>query len=91
MKKSAHNPVSGTNFYSVFKNGELVCMMDGNRMSVFRPDDVETIIVNGTKEYILYKVGSWIFTGNTNVPLELFAELPAGCTLCPAFGKEVEV
>ena len=52
LKKSSC-PVNGMNSYSVFKNGVLVFMMDGNRASVFRPDDVETISIAGSPDIIV--------------------------------------
>ena len=42
LKKSSC-PVNGMNSYSVFKNDRLVFMMDGDRASVFKPDEVEVI------------------------------------------------
>ena len=57
--KRTHTPICGTNSYSVFKNGKLVLMNDGDRMSVFRPDDVETIIITGIIEYRFHRVGSF--------------------------------
>ena len=44
LKKSSR-PVNGMNSYSVFKNDRLVFMMDGDRASVFKPDEVEVILV----------------------------------------------
>lgn len=81
-------PVSGMNSYQVFKNGELVFMMDGDRASVFRPQAVEAIPVVGHPGLTVYKVGRWVFTGGAVVTDGLIRKLPKGCLVCPAVDKK---
>ena len=80
-------PVNGMYSYSVFRNGMLVFMMDGNRASVFRPDEVETISVAGYPNFTVYRVWKWVFTGNAVLTDVLIGKIPKGSVLCPAVDK----
>lgn len=59
------------NSYPVFKNDRLVFMMDGDRASVFMPDEVEGISVPEDAEERVYLVGKWVFTGSCCLTLGL--------------------
>ena len=83
-------PVNGRNTYSVFKNGVLVFMMDGDRASVFRTEDVEVISEAGNDNVKVYRVGAWAFTGSLVMTQNVMRLLPKGCAVCPAEGKMVE-
>ncbi len=63
LKKSSR-PVNSMNSYSVFKNDRLVFMMDGDRASVFKPDEVEVISVSEDGEGRVYLVGTLVFSGS---------------------------
>lgn len=86
--KKASCPVNGMNSYSVFKNGVLVFMMDGDRASVFRPEEVEVINIGG--DVRLYRVSKWVFTGSVGLSAAVRRGLPKGCLVCPAVDKVVE-
>ena len=90
MKRSV-GPVSGTISYSVFKNGVLAFMIDGDRASVFKPEDVEVITIDDNSEQRLYKVADWVFTGSVVLTENIKGQLPKGCNICPAVGKPVEL
>ena len=75
-------PVSGMNSYQVFKNGELVFMMDGDRPSVFRPQAVEAIPIAGHPDRTVYIVGKWVFTGGAVVTDAVLGVVPVGCLAC---------
>ena len=70
LKKSSR-PVNGMNSYSVFKNDRLVFMMDGDRASVFMPDEVEVILIPEDAEVRVYLVGTWVFSGSCCLSLGL--------------------
>ena len=80
LKKSSR-PVNGMNSYSVFKNDRLVFMMDGDRASVFKPDEVEVISAPEDAEERVYLVGKWVFTGSCYLTLALMRLLPWGALL----------
>ena len=86
--KKGSSPVNGMNSYSVFKNGALVFMMDGDRPSVFRPEAVETISIAGYPDRTVYKVGKWVFTGGAVVTDGLIRKLSKGYLVCPAVDKK---
>lgn len=88
LKKSLC-PVSGMNSYSVFKNDVLVFMMDGDKASVFRPEEVEAI--PAPDDVCVYKVGDYFFTGSLELTREIKRLVPKGCVVCPAFDKTVEL
>ena len=85
--KKGSCPVNGMNSYSVFKNGVLVFMMDGDRASLFRPEEVEVIDIGGDMR--LYRVSNWAFTGRVGLSVVLKRFLPKGCVICPAIDKVV--
>ena len=89
--KKGSCPVNGLNTYSVFKNGALVFMMDGDRASVFKPDDVEVIITDENSQLRLYRVADWVFTGSVVLTENDKGLLPKCCIICPAAGKSVEL
>jgi hypothetical protein len=80
LKKSSR-PVNGMNSYSVFMNDRLVFMMDGDRASVFKPDEVEVISAPEDAEERVYLVGTWVFTGSCCLTLGLRRLLPWGALL----------
>ena len=86
--KKGSCPVNSMNSYSVFKNGVLVFMMDGDRASLFRPEEVEVIDIGGDMR--LYRVSNWVFTGRVGLSVVLKRFLPKGCVICPAIDKVVE-
>lgn len=71
------------NSYSVFKNDRLVFMMDGDRATVFKPDEVEVISAPEDAEERVYLVGKWVFTGSCYLTSALTRSLPSGCWVCP--------
>ena len=77
LKKSSR-PVNGMNSYSVFKNDRLMFMMDGDRASVFKPDEVEVISAPEDAEERVYLVGKWVFTGSCYLTSALKRLLPSG-------------
>lgn len=85
--KMSSRPVDGMNSYSVFKNDRLVFMMDGDRASVFKPDEVEVISAPEDAEERVYLVGTWVFTGSCYLTLALGRLLPWGWLVCPGVGK----
>lgn len=82
-------PVNGMNSYSVFKNGALVFMMDGDKASMFSPEDVESISIDGYPGLTVYRVDKWVFTGSAVVTDVLIRKLPKGCLVCPAVDKSM--
>jgi len=86
LKKSSC-PVNGMNSYSVFKNDRLVFMMDGDRASVFKPDEVEVISAPEDADVRAYRVGKWVFTGCVPLTPSLKRVLPRGCLVCPGVGR----
>ncbi len=75
------------NSYSVFKNDRLVFMMDGDRASVFKPDEVEVISAPEDGEVRCYRVGEWVFTGCVSFTPSLKRLLLGGCLVCPGVRK----
>ena len=55
-----------------------VFMMDGDRASVFKPDEVEVISAPEDAEERVYLVGMWVFTGSCYLTLGLRRLLPWG-------------
>ena len=88
--KTGSCPVNGMNTYSVFKNGVLVFMMDGDRPSVFRPEEVEVITDPENTEVRVYRVRKWLFTGGVSLSAAVKQVLPKGCLVCLAEGKMVK-
>ena len=77
LEKSSR-PVNGLNSYSVFKNDRLAFMMDGDRASVFKPDEVEVISAPEDAEERVYLVGKWVLTGSCCLTSALMRLLPWG-------------
>ena len=86
LKKSSC-PVNGMHSFSVFKNDRLVFMMDGDRASVFKPDEVEVISAPEDAEERVYLVGTWVFTGSCYLTSALKRLLPSGCLVWLGVGK----
>ena len=61
LKMSSCPVVNGMNSYSVFKNDGLVFLMDGDRASVFKVDEVKVISALGDAEERVDLVGKWVF------------------------------
>lgn len=88
LLKKNRCPVNGENTYSVFKKGILVFMMDGDRASVFKPEEVEVILAS---EVRVYRVGNYVFTGSLELNREIERLIPKGSIVCPAVDKIVEL
>ena len=86
--KSSHDPVSGLNTYSVFKDDTLVFMIDGDRASVFKQDEVESIIFAFDPTVMIYRVSKWLFVGTQVLPPSLLSKLPKSCTIVSSTGKQ---
>ena len=52
-------------------------MMDGDRASVFKPDEVEVISAPEDAEVREYLVGTWVFSGSCCLTLGLRRWLPS--------------
>lgn len=83
--KTSISPIRGTNTYSVFKNGELVLMVDGDRLSVFKPEDVEMIPSPDAPDCRIVRAGNWVFTGSAVLTKEQRKRIPKGCEIIPVF------
>ena len=62
-------------------------MMDGDRASVFKPDEVEVISAPEDADERVYLVGKWVFTGSCYLTSALTRLLPSGAW----FGRAVPV
>lgn len=80
-------PVSGANTYTVFKNDVLIFMMDGDKVSMFKPEEVEIISIAESPKIKIYRVSNWVFPGSALLTRGIIKQLPKGCLLCPAIGK----
>lgn len=81
--KTSISPIKGTNTYSVFKNGSLVLMVDGARLSVFKPEDVEMISFPDSRDCRIVRVGDWAFIGCASLTKEQRKRIPKGCEIIP--------
>lgn len=83
--KTSASPIRGTNTYSVFKNGSLVLMVDGDRLSVFKPEEVEMISFSDTSDSRIVRAGDWVFVGCAALTKEQLERIPKGCKIIPTF------
>lgn len=79
--KVSKSPVSGYKCYSVFRNGELYFTIDGERVSVFEDEVIESFTLPDYPQYRIYRIGGMVFTGLLPMTSENRALLPAGCKL----------
>lgn len=84
LLKTDFSPVSGAKTFSVFKDGVLVLMVDGDRLSVFKPEEVETISFPEIPNSWLVRVGDWVFTGCATLTKEQRKRIPKGCEIIQA-------
>ena len=86
--KSSRDPVSGLNTYSVFKDDTLVFMIDGDRASVFKQDEVEFLTYALDPAVIIYRVSNWLFIGTQVLTPSISRQLPKSCTIVSSTGKQ---
>ena len=79
--KMSISPIRGNNTCSVFKNGELVLMVDGDRLSVFKPEEVEMISFPDNPDCRIVRAGNWAFTGSAALTKEQRKRIPRGCKI----------
>ena len=77
--KVSTSPVSGYKCYSVFRNGELYFTIDGERVSVFEDEVIESFTLPDYPQYRIYRIGDMLFTGFLPVTADNMGQLPAGC------------
>lgn len=82
--KTSLSPIRGTNTYSVFKNGTLVLMVDGDRLSVFKPEEVEMLSFPECTDNWIVRIGDWAFTGSVALTKEQKKRIPNGCEIIQA-------
>lgn len=82
--KTSPSPISGINTYSVFKNGTPVLMVDGERASVFKPEEVEMISFSDNPDSWIVRVGNLAFTRCATLTKEQRKKIPKGCELIQA-------
>ena len=72
-------PVMGYKCYSVFRDGELFFTRDGDRVSVFEDEVVESFTLPDYPQFRIYRIEDMLFTGLLPLTAENRAALPAGC------------
>lgn len=61
--KVSTSPVSGYKCYSVFRNGELFFIIDGERVSVFEDEVIESFTLPDYPQYRIYRIGGMCLLG----------------------------
>ena len=79
--KVSTSPVSGYKCYSVFRNGELFFIIDGERVSVFEDEVIESFTLPDYQQYRIYRIGGMVFTGLLPMTGENLGRLPKGCAV----------
>lgn len=79
--KVSKSPVSGYKCYSVFRNGELFFIIDGERVSVFEDEVIESFTLPDYPQYRIYRIGGMVFTGLLPMTTENRGRLPKGCVV----------
>lgn len=77
--KVSRSPVMGYKCYSVFRDGELFFTRDGERVSVFEDEVVESFTMPDFPQFRIYRIEDMLFTGLLPLTAENRAALPAGC------------
>ena len=77
--KVSTSPVSGYKCYSVFRNGELYFTIDGDRVSVFEDEVIESFTLPDYPQYRIYRIGGMVFTGLLPLNEENREQIPKGC------------
>jgi len=79
--KVSTSPVSGYKCYSVFCNGELYFTIDGERVSVFEDEVIESFTLPEFPQFKIYRSGGMVFTGLLPLTAENLGRLPGGCAV----------
>lgn len=79
--KVSTSPVSGYKCYSVFRNGELYFTIDGERVSVFEDEVIESFTLPEFPQFKIYRIGGMVFTGLLPLTAENLGRLPKGCAV----------
>ena len=79
--KFSKSPISGYKCYSVFRNGELYFTIDGDRISVFEDEVIESFTLPDYPQFKIYRIGGMVFTGLLPLTAESLGRLPKGCTV----------
>lgn len=61
--KVSTSPVSGYKCYSVFRNGELYFTIDGERVSVFEDEVIESFTLTEFPQFRYIGLGGWCLLG----------------------------
>ena len=78
------SPVLGYKCYTVFRNGDIFFTIDGDRVSVFEEEVVESFTLPDFPQYRVYRIGDMLFTGFLPLTEENMGRLPGGCEIYPA-------
>lgn len=79
--KMSVSPVSGYKCYSVFRDGELYFTRDGEKISVFEDEVIESFTLPDYPQYRIYRIEEMLFTGLLPLTQENLSALPAGCSI----------
>lgn len=79
--KVSKSPIQGYKCYSVFKDGELFFTIDGDRVSVFEDDVIDSFTLPDYPQYRIYRIADMLFTGMLPLTSENRAQLPTGCKI----------
>ena len=71
----------GYNCYSVFRDGELYFTIDGDRVSVFEDEVIESFTLPDFPQFRIYRIEDMLFTGLLPLTEENLAGLPGGCRI----------
>jgi len=68
----------------VFKNENLVFIIDGDKVSVFDNDGIECIVLPQYSQNKIYWIGEMLFTGYLPLTKEVLDRLPKDCKVYQA-------
>ena len=82
--KVSKSPASGYKCYSVFRNGKLFFIIDGERVSVFEDEVIESFTLPEFPQFKIYRIGGMVFTGLLPLTVENLGRQPKGCAVYSA-------
>ena len=65
----------------MFRNGELYFTIDGERVSVFEDEVIESFTLPEFPQFKIYRIGGMVFTGLLPLNDENRGQLPVGCAV----------
>ena len=65
----------------MFRNGELFFIIDGERVSVFEDEVIESFTLPDYPQYRIYRIGGMVFTGLLPLTEEDLDILPKRCVV----------